>query len=80
MTRAQQTSDRSERPALPPIDTLTAEQVRGGACVWCAQPLTPGADVDLGVRQDPRIEYFAAWCPRSCRCCVGSRPTQEETR
>lgn len=57
----------------PHLDALTAEQVRGGACVWCGRALAPGADLDLGCRQDPRVPYSAAWFPRSCLPCAGGR-------
>ncbi|WP_435193293.1 hypothetical protein [Streptomyces sp. NRRL F-5630] len=56
---------------LPAVATLTAEQLRGGACVWCETPLRPGIDdVDLGARRTTR--NGPAWFPRGCRrCCYG---------
>ncbi|SCD37033.1 hypothetical protein GA0115251_105920 [Streptomyces sp. TverLS-915] len=56
---------------LPAVETLTAEQRRGAACVWCETPLQPGIDdVDLGAR--PATRTAPAWFPRGCRrCCYG---------
>ncbi|WP_432161255.1 hypothetical protein [Streptomyces sp. NRRL F-5630] len=56
---------------LPAVETLTAEQRRGAACVWCERALQPGIDdVDLGARRATR--NGPAWFPRGCRlCCYG---------
>jgi hypothetical protein len=54
---------------LPALDTLTAEQLRGAACVWCGVVLQPGIDdVDLGAR--PATRTSRAWFPRGCRACA----------
>ncbi|MFJ6566409.1 hypothetical protein ACIQNU_03255 [Streptomyces sp. NPDC091292] len=50
---------------IPDTRLLTEEQNEGGACVWCADPLAPGAGVDVG----PGF----AWHPRSCRTCFPIR-------
>ncbi|EDY44605.1 hypothetical protein [Streptomyces sp. SPB074] len=54
---------------LPAVETLTAEQRRGAACVWCATALQPGIDdVDLGARAATWTR--PAWFPRACRSCA----------
>ncbi|MET8557248.1 hypothetical protein ABZV64_20155 [Streptomyces sp. NPDC004959] len=62
--------------ALPAVETLTDEQRRGRACVWCETPLDPGiSDIDLGAR--PATRTARAWFPRACPNCahvhVGTR-------
>nr|WP_234010141.1 hypothetical protein [Streptomyces sp. SA3_actF] len=51
--------------------TLTPEQQRGAACVWCAAPLRPGVtDIDLGPRRwRPSDGAEVAWFPRTCPNC-----------
>ncbi|MFJ4698321.1 MULTISPECIES: hypothetical protein [unclassified Streptomyces] len=54
---------------LPAVETLTAEQRRGAACVWCETTLQPGIDdVDLGAR--PATRTGSAWFPRACPDCA----------
>jgi hypothetical protein len=57
---------------LPNLATgkLTAEQVRGGACVWCASPLTGETAVDFGARSGTLAGVIAPWYPRGCPACV----------
>ncbi|MFJ4434622.1 hypothetical protein [Streptomyces sp. NPDC088923] len=56
---------------LPHPGTLTPEQQRGAACVWCATPLRPGVtDIDLGPRRwRPSDGAEVAWFPRTCPDC-----------
>ena len=57
--------------ALPALDELAEQQVRGTACVWNARhPLTNGTAVDLGPRQAARAGQPLTWFPRACRPCV----------
>lgn len=56
--------------ALSPLG-LTADQLRGGACVWCGAKLALAA-VDLGIRPDPRCPWVS-WFPRACTPCHGAR-------
>ncbi|MGE9696191.1 MULTISPECIES: hypothetical protein [unclassified Streptomyces] len=60
-----------EAEYLPAPGALTAEQLRGAACVWCGATLQPGIDdIDLGARRATR--NGPAWFPRGCRlCCYG---------
>jgi len=52
---------------LPPVAELTEQQQRGWQCVWCRQPLTAGADVDLGEqRARPARDAAYSWFPRAC--------------
>ncbi|MHC3426183.1 hypothetical protein [Streptomyces sp. DT18] len=64
-------STQRDADLLPAVETLTAEQRRGAACVWCETTLQPGIDdVDLGARHATRTG--PAWFPRGCRrCCYG---------
>ncbi|MET8554769.1 hypothetical protein ABZV64_07300 [Streptomyces sp. NPDC004959] len=64
-------STHANEDLLPAVETLTAEQLRGAACVWCETALRPGIDdVDLGARRATR--NGPAWFPRGCpRCCYG---------
>jgi hypothetical protein len=49
------------------VSALTALQVRGAACVWCATTLTIETAVDLGERRGPGgVAVF----PRGCNSCV----------
>lgn len=52
---------------LPPVSALTVHQQRGWQCVWCRQPLTAGADIDLGEqRARPARDAAYSWFPRAC--------------
>ncbi|MFF9279493.1 hypothetical protein [Streptomyces griseosporeus] len=53
-------------PALPSVEELTPEQIRGAACVWCGTRLTAETAVDLGERRRPGHSAF----PRGCRPCT----------
>ncbi|MET8828494.1 hypothetical protein ABZX40_22670 [Streptomyces sp. NPDC004610] len=57
--------DAVELLPLPPIDTLTADQIRGAVCLWdpTEDPLTPDTAVDLHARQ-ARIRWFPRACSR----------------
>ncbi|MCA1220687.1 hypothetical protein [Streptomyces sp. 8L] len=37
--------------SVPPLEALTEEQRRGGACVYCGLPVPTGTAVDLGARR-----------------------------
>ncbi|EDY42600.1 hypothetical protein [Streptomyces sp. SPB074] len=67
-------SIRVDEEHLPAFDTLTPEQRRGAACVWCGTAVQPGIDdVDLGARR--AAAGGSAWFPRGCRpCAYGRRP------
>ncbi|AJE43480.1 hypothetical protein BJY54_005558 [Streptomyces nodosus] len=57
---------------LPDLDAglLTAEQVRGGSCVWCGTRLTGETAIDFGARSGTLVGVVAPWYPRGCRPCV----------
>ncbi|QLJ03721.1 hypothetical protein HZZ00_23855 [Streptomyces sp. NEAU-sy36] len=55
---------------LPAPSRLTAPQVRGAHCVWCATPLDGATAVDLGQRYEPVLGVVGRWFPRSCRSCA----------
>lgn len=59
----------STRPELPPVGSLTPEQVRGLACVHCGVPLGDAAAVDLGERLLRRLDVTFRWYPRACLAC-----------
>jgi hypothetical protein len=55
---------------LPSLDGLSQEQVRGAACIWCADPLDTATAVDLGERRHKRLDGRYSTFPRACRGCV----------
>lgn len=55
---------------LPEPGSLTEQQVRGRACVWCAVALNNATAHDLGMRSMRRLDTEFAWFPRSCRPCT----------
>lgn len=67
---------------LPPVESMSAQQLRGTRCVWCSAELTATTAVDLGARP----EYAGASVfifPRRCRACPeealrDSHPQQDE--
>ncbi|MGZ2359959.1 hypothetical protein LRE75_25275 [Streptomyces sp. 372A] len=57
---------------LQPVVTLTEQQQRGWACVWCRTQLRVGADVDLGEKRVlPRTGAAYSWFPRACADMAG---------
>ncbi|MFD5026973.1 hypothetical protein [Streptomyces sp. NPDC058373] len=58
---------------LPHPRTLTDDQLRGAACVWCGTTVTTATAVDLGARPDPSCPW-ASWYPRACPPCAEARP------
>ncbi|MGW1024176.1 hypothetical protein ACWD4J_10720 [Streptomyces sp. NPDC002577] len=52
------------------MSTLSEQQVRGKACVWCAVALDNGTAVDLGPRAMKVVDDQARWFPRSCSSCA----------
>jgi hypothetical protein len=58
---------------LPGAGGLSAFQIRGKSCVWCAGVLASGAVVDLGPRVLKNLDTRTQWFPRSCRPCVAKR-------
>lgn len=59
--------------ALPSLDELTDDQVRGVTCVWdgAEAPLTDEDAVVLGPRRMRRLHGHYDWHPRGCREHVG---------
>jgi len=53
--------------AVPALDELSEEQVRGAACVWCGTTLTTDTAVDLGERKHKRLDGSYSTFPRACR-------------
>ncbi|MCX5407536.1 hypothetical protein OHA37_27190 [Streptomyces sp. NBC_00335] len=51
---------------LPALSTLTEQQVRGTACVYCGIHLDNGDAVDLGERPISRAGQRSRWFPRAC--------------
>lgn len=49
---------------------LTAEQIRGGSCVWCATGLNAETAIDFGARSGTLAGVVAPWYPRGCADCV----------
>lgn len=56
--------------ALPSLDGLTQEQVRGASCIWCGSLLDTATAVDLGERRHKRLDGKYSTFPRACRPCV----------
>lgn len=65
-----QTIDALTLLALPALDGLSKEQVRGAACIWCATTLTADTAVDLGERRHKRLDGHYSTFPRACRPCT----------
>ena len=61
------TADAVALIALPPLDDLTEEQLRGATCIWCGQDLTTDTAVDLGERRHKRLDGHYSTFPRGCR-------------
>ncbi|MFD4264014.1 hypothetical protein ACFWR9_42025 [Streptomyces sp. NPDC058534] len=63
--------------ALPGLEGLTDDQVRGAHCVWCKAGLTADTAVDFGERQTPLSGTSSAhgmrWYPRACPKCTADR-------
>ncbi|MFD8577420.1 hypothetical protein ACFV1H_19055 [Streptomyces virginiae] len=57
----------STLPALPDVGTLTEDQVRGAACVWCGVILDNATAMDLGERSARIADLAVRWWPRACR-------------
>jgi hypothetical protein len=57
---------------LPDVGDLSAFQVRGKSCVWCAGVLASGAVVDLGPRRLKHLDATTRWFPRACRTCTAA--------
>lgn len=51
---------------LPPIGTLSEQQIRGTACVHCGIHLDNATAVDLGERHVSRAGQQVRWFPRAC--------------
>ncbi|TXS36004.1 hypothetical protein EAO72_20705 [Streptomyces sp. or43] len=58
---------------LPPVASLSAQQLRGTNCVWCSAELTAKTAVNLGAR--PEYEGSSVFIfPRRCRPCPKEAP------
>lgn len=55
--------------ALPPVGTLSAQQLRGVHCVFCGTTLHTGAVRDLGPQLTEAHGSVVRWFPRSCHGC-----------
>lgn len=58
--------------ALPALDGLSEQQVRGQACVWDGVILSAETAVDLGPRRKRRLDGEYDWFPRGCKACTGT--------
>ena len=56
---------------LPDHNSLSQQQVRGTACVWCGVALAPDTAVDLGERRIRVLDDHVTTFPRGCRQCTG---------
>lgn len=59
-----------EKLALPSLDRLTDQQVRGRSCVWDGVPLDGITAFDLGPREGKRAGAPFSWFPRGCPACT----------
>ncbi|MEU8589745.1 hypothetical protein AB0C59_22535 [Streptomyces sp. NPDC048664] len=56
---------------LPGIASgLSADQIRGADCVWCATKLSAESAVDFGLCSGALAGVVSAWFPRACEECV----------
>jgi hypothetical protein len=58
------------RSIPPPRDGLTAAQVRGYRCVWCATELNDATAVDLPPQPYRILDHITRWYPRACQGCA----------
>lgn len=60
---------------LPTLSTVTDDQSRGAACVWCTGPLTTDMAVDLGEQTSDSdgTALPVHWMPRACPTCTVER-------
>ncbi|MFE1882658.1 hypothetical protein [Streptomyces diastatochromogenes] len=72
MSTATQTNQSSPLTLLqlPAPAALTAAQLRGAHCVWCAAELHGDTAVDLEPRHDDIKGVPGRWYPRGCRPCT----------
>ncbi|GAA3378772.1 hypothetical protein GCM10020367_59640 [Streptomyces sannanensis] len=49
---------------LPDVGTLSQDQQRGRACVWCGVILDNGTARDLGMRRTAGVRWFPRACPQ----------------
>ncbi|MEV7793435.1 hypothetical protein AB0O68_15790 [Streptomyces sp. NPDC087512] len=63
--------------ALPELDTLTDDQVRGAHCAWCRTPLQADTAINFGEQTspDPRSTSTIGirWYPRACPACAAKK-------
>jgi hypothetical protein len=63
--------------ALPALDGLAVDKVRGAECLWCPKTLTVETAVDFGQQRSPLSGSSSisgmTWFPRACRTCVADR-------
>ncbi|QCR49792.1 hypothetical protein [Streptomyces sp. SGAir0924] len=63
--------------ALPELDTLTDDQVRGAHCAWCKAPVIAEDAVDFGEKTSPASWSTSTigvrWYPRACPACAADR-------
>ncbi|MFD7554093.1 hypothetical protein ACFV9E_06085 [Streptomyces sp. NPDC059835] len=52
--------------SIPPLGSLTEDQIRGATCVHCGTPLDGVPAVDLGERRTRRAGGLVRWFPRAC--------------
>lgn len=57
----------SSTPTIPPVGSLTEQQIRGAACVHCGITLDNGSAVDLGEQRARIGDLGIRWFPRACR-------------
>lgn len=55
---------------IPGLDGLTEPRLRGASCIWCNNPLTTEAAIDLGERRHRRLDGHYSTFPRGCKPCT----------
>lgn len=78
MTRAPErqhetASEATRHLPVPDLNTLSTQQVRGTACVWCGVTLAPATAVDLTPRRVRRLDWHHTIFPRGCRTCMSTQ-------
>jgi hypothetical protein len=53
---------------VPRPHDVSADQLDGSACVWCARPLEDATAVSLGARLKPSSDVY--WSPQACAECI----------
>ncbi len=73
-------SEATRHLPVPDLKNLSAQQVRGTACVWCGVTLATATAVDLTPRRVRRLDLYHTLFPRGCRTCMSTQVQEAAER